>query len=593
MRVKIIGLGVGLAFLIGLLVGGLVFAPRGPERISVPTDLVRAVIPPTPRPDPMTVCRFDPVDLAQLPPLADGRAGTTFHTCGSRIVDQHGSPVQLTGISWFGMETGTYAPHGLWTRNWKAMLDQIVALGFNTIRLPFSDEALTPGRPPQSINYDLNPDLRGLSSLEVMDAIVQGASERGLKILLDRHRPTSQAQSELWYTNTVSEQQWIDNWVMLAQRYHGNPTVIGVDLHNEPRGPATWGSDDEATDWRLAAQRAGNAILAVNPYVLIFVQGVERYGDDWYWWGGNLAGARDAPVSLEVPNRVVYSPHDYGPGVYQQAWFEAPGFPANLPSVWDTHWGYLANEQIAPVVLGEFGGRSVGDDPEGVWQRALMAYTQQHGVGWLNWSFNPDSSDTGGLLADDWLTVVQEKAQLYQGHLAAPLDVGSSGVFGQPAGRLLVRARSTSPAVQTNNLGFVLQVVNDGPTPLDLSNVELRYWFRPGALKTGQQQQIEIDYAAVGNANVKASVDTPSADGLAAVSLHFTPQAGAIKPYSSSGDIMVRVHRSDWSDYDQSGDFSFRPSSALSEWDHVGLYQAGQLVWGVEPPNASASGSGG
>jgi endoglucanase len=538
---------------------------------------------PTPPPDPLRLCRLDPANLPELPPRPDGRIGTQFHTCGSHILDQNGQPVEITGVSWFGMETGTYAPHGLWTRNWKAMLDQIAALGFNTIRVPFSDEALEPGRLAQSINYELNPDLKGKSSLELLDTLIQGASERGLKLILDRHRPTSQAQSELWYTESVSEEQWVANWVMLAQRYNGNPAVLGVDLHNEPRGPATWGSEDAATDWRLAAERAGNAILEVNPYLLIFVQGVERYGDDWYWWGGNVAGARSAPVRLNVPGRVVYSPHDYGPGVYWQPWFGAQDFPSNLPAIWDTHWGYLAREQIAPVVLGEFGGRSVGSDPEGVWQRVLLDYTQQQGIGWLNWSFNPDSSDTGGLLSDDWLTVEEEKAQLYRGHLAQPLDVGWSGVFGQAAGRLLVRARSTSPSVQTNNLGFVLQVVNDGPAPVDLRDVELRYWFNPGPLDK-REQRIDIDYAAVGNANIKAEIGPPDRDGVAVIRIRFADLTGAIKPYESSGDIMIRVHKSDWSNYDQRTDFSFKRDGVLSDWERIGLYRGGHLVWGSEPP---------
>src|SRR5262249_15554781 len=143
--------------------------------------------------------------------------------------------------------------------------------------------------------------------------------------------------------------------------------------------------------------------------------------------------------------------------------------------IWDAHWGFLAKEQVAPVVLGEFGGRSVGDDAEGIWQRTLMEYAQENGIGWLNWSFNPDSSDTGGLLADDWLTVVEEKAQLYRGHLAPPLDVGYSGAFGQAGGRLSIRAKPTSSAPQTNNVTIAVQVVNDSPRPVDLHDLEVRY----------------------------------------------------------------------------------------------------------------------
>jgi endoglucanase len=483
------------------------------------------------------------------------------------------------------METGTFAPHGLWTRNWQAMLDQIAALGFNTVRLPFSNDALVPGRMPQGINYDVNPDLAGKTSLDIMDMLIRGAGERGLKVVLDRHRPTSEAQSELWYTDAVPESRWISDWVMLAKRYRDQPAVLGMDLHNEPRGPATWGSGDPATDWHLAAQRAGDAILAVNPYVLIFVQGVERSGDDWYWWGGNFRDAQSERLELELPGRLVYSPHDYGPGVYAQPWFDAPDFPNNMPDIWNAHWGYLATQRLAPVVLGEFGGRSVGDDAEGIWQRALMDYAAQNGMGWLNWSFNPDSGDTGGLLSDDWLSVEQSKVDLYKGHLGAPMDVGSSGVFGVANPRLSVRGRSTSPSVQTNNIGFVVQVENDSSTPVNLSDFELRYWIRPRppGRDGNLSQVVDIDYAAVGRSNISAVVGPPDQRGVAAVRLQFAAGAGSIKPYASSGDIVVRVHKSDWSAYDQSGNYSFSPNANLADWNHVGLYRGGAVVWGSQP----------
>src|SRR6266851_9531315 len=145
-------------FVVGAVVGAMVVTLVTLERVSTPggiqplVDVASQVavqvanVVPTPRPDPMALCRLDPAALPELPPRPDGHVGTTLHTCGPHIVNQNGEIVQITGVSWFGMETGTYAPHGLWTCNWKAILDQIVALGFNTIRLPFSDQALTPDR---------------------------------------------------------------------------------------------------------------------------------------------------------------------------------------------------------------------------------------------------------------------------------------------------------------------------------------------------------------------------------------------------------------------------------------------------------------
>src|SRR6185436_8498463 len=117
------------------------------------------------------------------------------------------------------------------------------------------------------------------------------------------------------------EQRWIADWVKLAQKYRANPMVVAFDLHNEPHAEATWGSGDPATDWRLAAQRAGNAILAVHPDILLVVEGVESYGGNYYWWGGNLRGAAAAPVQLDRPDHVIYSPHEYPASLYAQPWF--------------------------------------------------------------------------------------------------------------------------------------------------------------------------------------------------------------------------------------------------------------------------------
>jgi endoglucanase len=181
-----------------------------------------------------------------------------LHTSGSQILDASNKVVGLSGINWFGFETSNNSPHGLWVRNWEDMLDQIKAQGYNVIRLPFSNAMLKEDVMPSGIDYQKNPDLAELTALQVMDKIIRGANERGIKIILDNHRSTPGGGPEsngLWYTSEYSENDWILDWKKLVWRYKYIPAVIAVDLCNEPYN-ACWGCGDSARDWRLAAEKA-------------------------------------------------------------------------------------------------------------------------------------------------------------------------------------------------------------------------------------------------------------------------------------------------------------------------------------------------
>jgi len=353
-----------------------------------------------------------PVAKKALTHCQPGRSVGFLRAFHNQLVDASGCQVHLSGVSWSGFESGAFVPHGLGVRNWQDMLKQIARTGFNTIRLPFSNQLFDPGSEPQGINYQLNPDLKGLSGLALMERIIQGAGKIGLKVILDRHDPTADQRPPLWYNEQVSQTRWIQDWVMLAQHYRGDETVIGADLANEPHSPATWGGGNPSTDWRLAAQRAGNAILAVNPDWLIIVEGIDIYQGDSYWWGGNLEGARQFPVRLSRPDKLVYSAHDYGPEVYNEQWFKVTNLAVlahTLPAIWQKHWAYLHKNGTAPVFVGEFGWRSMGQDAEGMWQRTLVAFMHRQGMSYAYWTWNPDSEDTGGILQEDWTTINQSK----------------------------------------------------------------------------------------------------------------------------------------------------------------------------------------
>ena len=338
-----------------------------------------------------------------------------LHTSGSQILDTSNKVVGLSGVNWFGFETSNNAPHGLWARNWEDMLDQIKSEGYNVIRLPFSNAMLKKNVMPSGIDYQKNPDLAGLTSIQVMDKIIRGANLRELKIILDNHRSTPGGGPEsngLWYTSEYSESDWIADWKALVRRYKYIPGVIAVDLRNEPYN-ACWGCGDPSRDWRLAAEKAGNAVLSINPNLLIIVEGVAEFNGQYTWWGGNLIGAKEYPVRLKVPHRLVYSAHEYPETIYPQPWFSSSNYPNNLPAVWDKYWGYLVKENIAPVLIGEFGTR-YERQKDRQWLQMFQAYIQQNHLNWTFWSLNPDSGDTGGLLQDDWISIHQSKQNILE-----------------------------------------------------------------------------------------------------------------------------------------------------------------------------------
>ncbi|MFE1840260.1 cellulase family glycosylhydrolase [Streptomyces sviceus] len=425
----------------------------------------------------------------QTADAAEAAGAGYWHTSGRQILDASGQPVRIAGINWFGFETSNHVVHGLWSRDYKSMIDQMKSLGYNTIRIPFSDDIFKAGTVPNSIDFSSgkNADLQGRDSLGVLDRLVSYAGQDGLKVILDRHRPDSGGQSALWYTAAVPESTWIANLKALATRYKGQDTVVGIDLHNEPHDPACWGCGDTATDWRLAAQRAGNAVLAVNPELLIFVEGVQTFNGVSGWWGGNLMGVAQYPVQLNVANRVVYSAHDYATSVAQQSWFSDPSFPANMPGIWDKYWGYIFKQNIAPVWVGEF-GTTLQSTVDQKWLAALVSYlrpTSTYGADsfhWTFWSWNPNSGDTGGILKDDWQTVDTAK----DGYLASIKAPGfpSSGDPGGPGdpggGTAACTAVYTVSSDWGGGFNAEVKVTNSGSTALSSWKVT---WTWPGSQK--------------------------------------------------------------------------------------------------------------
>ena len=342
---------------------------------------------------------------------AMGQGTGYWHTGGAQIYDANNKVVRIAGINWYGFETTDAVAHGLNLQDYKSILQTLKTQGYNTIRVPFSNQMVETPSTNLNISYGggMNADLQGLNSLQVLDKIVTYAGTIGLKIILDNHRSEAGNSAEgngLWYTGAYPEANWIADWQGLATRYLGNTTVIGFDLRNEPHNAYSGGSCWDcggANDWHLAAARGGNAVLAVNAQLLIFVEGTDAYNNDYYWWGGNLEGVAKSPVTLAVANRLVYSAHDYGPNEYGQSWFNGDS-AASLAATWTTHWAYISQQQIAPIWLGEFGTENSDSDvvgtasgSQGLWFSSLVGFLKANpALNWTYWALNGE--DSYGLL---------------------------------------------------------------------------------------------------------------------------------------------------------------------------------------------------
>jgi len=256
--------------------------------------------------------------LSPAPAVGDG----WWHTQGNTIRDAAGNIVRFSGVNWHGLDSENRIMHGLWGQAnpanvWtiERHLDAMKSAGFNLIRLPFSSDIFAPGvkANPAAIDPTQNGDLINLTCLQIVDRLVASAGQRGIRIILDYHRSTGGAASESgrWYDSTHSEASWIANWKTLAGRYASNPTVVGVDLFNEVHAGVTWEADNVnvANNWRWAAKRCGNEILAINPHLLICVQGLDAYNGEGGWWGAVHLGLHDVPLTLDVSNQLVYEIH--------------------------------------------------------------------------------------------------------------------------------------------------------------------------------------------------------------------------------------------------------------------------------------------
>nr|WP_052339928.1 glycoside hydrolase family 48 protein [Gorillibacterium massiliense] len=151
-------------------------------------------------------------------------------------------------------------------------------------------------------------------------------------------------------------------------------------------------------------------------------------------------------------------------------------------------------------------------------------------------------------------------------------------------GNLVVQYKLSNSNATDNQIYATFNIKNTGTTAVNLSNLKLRYYFT----KDGTAGlSYWCDYAQVGSGNISNSFVTISPAKTGAdtyAELSFSTGAGSIAAGGQSGEIQIRIAKSDWSNFNEADDYSFDGTkTSFADWSKVTLYQSGTLAWGIEP----------
>ncbi|CAO1621187.1 unnamed protein product [Parajaminaea phylloscopi] len=293
------------------------------------------------------------------------------------------------------------------------LVDGFLELGINSIRLPFSNAMIHSQDIVPDHALTANPDLRNLTPLEIFDRVVQALTKKGLAVILNNHTVKS-----LWccgvdvnarWNVAQSTEAWIQDWVLLAQRYRNNTRVVGADLYNEVRRDLlvdpTWGGG-ETQDWYTASMEAAVRIQREgNPDLLIMIEGINWVGIPLplvSHYRPELAPVGELSHALPLPDKLVYCAHFYaytGPNATgsdvklgDRSYAELT--PTELQSVVQRLAGFVATEAgeaqkhwTAPVWISEFGvgGRNEYSQTVRQWWGNFTDILIQHDLEYAVW----------------------------------------------------------------------------------------------------------------------------------------------------------------------------------------------------------------
>ncbi|WP_081757011.1 endo-1,4-beta-xylanase [Gorillibacterium massiliense] len=161
--------------------------------------------------------------------------------------------------------------------------------------------------------------------------------------------------------------------------------------------------------------------------------------------------------------------------------------------------------------------------------------------------------------------------------VSATPSAGSGGTSG-----LVAQYKVTNTNATDNSIGATFNIKNTGSTAVSLSGVKLRYYFTKD---TSAGLNVYVDYAQLGSSNISGAFTSATGTNTDTyLELSFASGAGTLAAGGQTGEIQIRIAKSDWSNFNETNDYSYDGTkTALADWNKITLLQSGTVVWGVAP----------
>ncbi len=280
---------------------------------------------------------------------------------------QDDCPLPWAGVNLAGAEFGEEVP-GVFDTDYTyptaSDIDYFSEQGMTIIRLPFRWERLQP-----SLGGEFSS-----AELERLSAVVDVATARGLRVILDPHnyaRYVQDGQELILGDDALTSSHFANLWERLAGAFLAEERVI-FGLMNEPH-------DMPTGDWVEGANAAIQAIREIGAEQWILVPGN-------HWTGAHSWTSTDNHTALlqvsDPLDKIAYDVHQYMNRGFSGATEECVHLDANSLVGDLTEW-LRKNDKRA--FLGEF-GTGTGDDCR-VALHSLLSHLEANADVWLGWTY--------------------------------------------------------------------------------------------------------------------------------------------------------------------------------------------------------------